>query len=90
MDRPTVLRSYQSGKAMFLLTAVIVGEQKSKDSTVYNKTIVIKILIKRDMGWVRMEIGIRPIKRRNQDEKITQEERVGRLLWTKKFINKVS
>lgn len=75
---------------MFLLTAVIVGEQKSKDSTVYNKTIVTKIVIKRDMGWVRMEIGIRPIKRRNQDEKITQEERVGRLLWTKKFINKVS
>lgn len=73
---------------MFLLTAIIIGEQKSKDSTVYNKTIVTKIVIKRDMGWVRMEIGIRPIKRRNQDEKITQEERVGRLLWTKEFINK--
>lgn len=37
------------------------------------------------MGWVRMVLGIRSIKLRNQDEKIIQEERVGSLLWTREF-----
>lgn len=40
------------------------------------------------MGWVKMVLGIRSIMLRNQDEKITQEERVGSLLWTREFIIK--
>lgn len=73
---------------MFLLTLVIISEQTSKGSTIYNKTLVIKIVSERDMGWVRMVLGIISIKLRNQDEKITQEERVGSLLWTREFIIK--
>lgn len=74
---------------MFLLTLIILGEQTSKGSTIYNKTLVIKIVNERGMGWVRMILGIRSNKLRNQDEKITQEERVGSLLWTREFIIKV-
>lgn len=73
---------------MFLLTLVIISEQTSKGSTIYNKTLVIKIVSERGMGWVRMILGIRSNKLRNQDEKITQEERVGSLLWTREFIIK--
>lgn len=73
---------------MFLLTLVIISEQTSKGSTIYNKKLVIKIVSERDMGWVRMVLGIRTIKLRNQDEKIAQEERVGSLLWTREFIIK--
>ena len=73
---------------MFLLTLVIIGEQTSKGSTIYNKTLVIKIVSERDMGWVRMVLGVRSNKLRNQNEKITQEERVGSLLWTREFIIK--
>lgn len=40
------------------------------------------------MGWVRNILGIRSNKLGNQDEKITQEERVGSLLWTREFIIK--
>lgn len=75
-------------KAVFLLTLVIIGEQTNKNSTTDNKKLVIKIVSERNMGWVRMVLGIRSIMLRNQDEKITQQERVGSLLWTREFIIK--
>lgn len=58
-------------KAVFLLTLVIIGEQTSKNSTIDNKKLVIKIVSERNMGWVRMVLDIRSIMLRNQDEKIT-------------------
>lgn len=75
-------------KAVFLLTLVIISEQTSKNSTIDNKKLLIKIGSERNMGWVRIVLGIRSIMLRNQDEKITQEERVGSLLWTREFIIK--